>query len=129
MFGFFIIRKLFDISCISDNVQLISKPLSVVLAECGHFVVTWSVQEYSCGHLVCSQGSCQMITYESQVTLQSQMASTSLQQYSMAGQVLAAAECVPQVIQVGDKPSLQEEFMDFCTSPLPPKVTAIHKGG
>ena len=48
-----------------------------------------------------------------------------LQQYSMAGQVLAAAELVPQVVQVGDKPSLQEEFMDFCTSPLPPKVTAI----
>ena len=48
-----------------------------------------------------------------------------LQQYSMAGQVLAAAECVPQVIQVSDKPSLQEEFMDFCTSPLPPKVTSI----
>ena len=46
-----------------------------------------------------------------------------LQQYSMAGQVLAAAECVPQVVQVGDKPSLQEKFMDFCT--LPPKVTAI----
>ena len=47
-----------------------------------------------------------------------------LQQYSMAGQVLAAAECVPQVIQVGDKPSLQMEFMDFW-SPLPPKVMAI----
>ena len=28
------------------------KPLSVVLAECGHFVVTWSVYEYSCNHLV-----------------------------------------------------------------------------
>ena len=54
MFGFFIIRKLFDISCISDHVQPISKPLSVVLAECGHFVVTWSVQEYSCGHLICA---------------------------------------------------------------------------
>ena len=54
MFGFFIIRKLFDISCISDHVQLISKPLSVVLAECGNFVVTWSVLEYSCGHLVCA---------------------------------------------------------------------------
>ena len=26
--------------------QPISKPLSVVLAECGHFVVTWSVQEF-----------------------------------------------------------------------------------
>ena len=48
-----------------------------------------------------------------------------LQQYSMAGKVLAAAECVPQVVQFDDKPSLQEEFMDFCTSPLPPKVTAI----
>ena len=54
MFGFFIIRKLFDISCISDHVQPISKPLPVVLAECGHFMVTWSVQEYSCGHLVCA---------------------------------------------------------------------------
>ena len=43
----------------------------------------------------------------------------------MAGQVLPAAECVPQVVQVGDKPSLQEEFMDFCTSSLPPKVTTI----
>ena len=43
-----------------------------------------------------------------------------LQQYSMAGQVLATAEYVPQVVQVGDKPNLQEEFMDFCTSPLPP---------
>ena len=43
----------------------------------------------------------------------------------MAGHVLAAAECVPQVVKVGDKTSLQEEFMDFCTSPLPPKVTAI----
>ena len=41
----------------------------------------------------------------------------------MAGQVLAAAECVPQVVQVGDKLSLQEEFMDFCTSPLPPKIS------
>ena len=26
----------------------------MVLAECGHFVVTWSVQEYSCGHLACA---------------------------------------------------------------------------
>ena len=43
----------------------------------------------------------------------------------MAGQVLAVAECVPQVVQVGDKSSLQEEFLDICTSPLPPKVTAI----
>ena len=73
----------------------------------------------------CSQGSCQTVTYESQVTLQSQWLQPGLQQYSMPGQVLAAAECVPQVVQVGDKPSLQEELMDLCTSPLPPKVTAI----
>ena len=52
MFVFFIIRKLFDISCISNHA--ISKLLSVVLAECSHFVVTWSVHEYSCGHLVCA---------------------------------------------------------------------------
>ena len=50
-----------------------------------------------------------------------------LQQYSMADQVLAAAECVPQVVQVGEKSSLQEEFMDFCMSPLPPKVMAIRE--
>ena len=43
-----------------------------------------------------------------------------LQQYSMAGQMLIAAECVPQLVQDGDKPSLQEEFMDFCMLPLPP---------
>ncbi len=37
---------MFDISCISDHVQPVSKPLSVVLAECCHFVVTYSVQEF-----------------------------------------------------------------------------------
>ena len=40
MLGFFIIRKLFDISYISDYVHPISKPFSVVLAEHGHFVGT-----------------------------------------------------------------------------------------
>ena len=40
MFEFFIIRKLFDISCILDHVQPISKPLSVVIAECG---ILWSL--------------------------------------------------------------------------------------
>ena len=63
MFGFFIIRKLFDISCLSDHVQPISKPLSVVLAECGHFVDTWSVQKYSCGHLVSAGNSCIFLCY------------------------------------------------------------------
>ena len=57
MFGFFIIRKLFDISCLSDHVQPISKPLSVVLGECGHFVVTWSVQ----GIFMWSLGMCRII--------------------------------------------------------------------
>ena len=47
----FLSLELFDISCKSYHVLPISKPLSVVFAECGHFVVTWSVQEYSCGHL------------------------------------------------------------------------------
>ena len=37
-----------------QTMQPISKPLSVVLAEYGHFVATWSVQVYSCGHLVCA---------------------------------------------------------------------------
>ena len=54
MFEFFLNRKLFDISCTSDLVQPILKSLSVVLAECGHFVVTWSVQEYSCCYFVCT---------------------------------------------------------------------------
>ena len=53
------------------------------------------------------------------------MDSTRLTTIQYAGQVLAAAKCVPQVVQVGDKPSLQEKYMDFCTSLLPPKVTAI----
>ena len=75
MFGYFIIRKLFDISCISDHVQPISKPLSVVLAECGHFVVTWpvsnihvvtwSVHEYSCTSCV-HPGLCRNMPAESE---------------------------------------------------------------
>ena len=35
--------------------QPISKSLSVVLAECDNFVVNWSVQEYTCGYLVCAR--------------------------------------------------------------------------
>ncbi len=69
----------------------------------------------------CSQGSRQMITYESQVTLQYQMASTRLTtiQYGWSG------ACCSKVCSSGSsswwQPSLQEEFMDFCMSPLPPK--------
>ena len=37
---------MFDISCISDHLQPVSKLLAVVLAECGHFVVTCTVQEF-----------------------------------------------------------------------------------
>ena len=48
-----------------------------------------------------------------------------LQQYSMVGQVFAAAKCVLRVVQVGGKHDLQDEFMDFCMLPFPPKVTAI----
>ena len=70
----------------------------------------------------CSQGSCQTITYESQVTLHLKWLQPGLHN-TVAGKVFAAAECAPQVVQVGDKSSLQEEFIDFCTSPLP--VTAI----
>ena len=33
-----------------------------------------------------------------------------LQQSSMAGQVLAAAECVPQIVQVGDKPAFRRNL-------------------
>ena len=50
-----------------------------------------------------------------------------LQQYSMHGQALATAECVPQVVQVGDKPSLQEEFMDLCTLPKVTVITEVDK--
>ena len=73
----------------------------------------------------CIQGSCQTITYESQVTLQSQMVSTRLTtiQYGWSG--ACCSRVFPQVVQVGDKSSFQEEFMDFCMSPLTPKVTAI----
>ena len=60
MFGFFIVRKLFDISYISDHVQPNTKPPSVVLAESGHFVATWSVQD-SCGHLVSAGPPCMFI--------------------------------------------------------------------
>ena len=53
------------------------------------------------------------------------MASTRLTAIHTAGPGPAAAECISQVVQISDKPSLQEEFMDLCTSPLPPKVTVI----
>ena len=35
----------------SQTIRANFKPLSVVLAESGHFVVIWSVQEYSFGLL------------------------------------------------------------------------------
>ena len=65
-----------------------------------------------------------MITYESQFTLQSQMASTRLTTilYGLSG---AWCSRMCSSGSSGDKPSLQEEFMDFCTSPLTPKVMAI----
>ena len=48
-----------------------------------------------------------------------------LQQYSLACQVVAAADCLPQVVGVEDRPHLQEEFMHYCTSPLPLDVKAL----
>ena len=33
--------------------SLFQNPLCGI-SECDHFVVTWTVQEYSCGHLVCA---------------------------------------------------------------------------
>ena len=47
-----------------------------------------------------------------------------LQQYSLACQVVAAADCLPQVVGE-DRPHLQEEFMHYCTSPLPVDVKAL----
>ena len=65
MFGFFNIRKMFDISCISDHVQPISKPLSLVFAKCGHFVVTWSCA----GIFILSLGLCRNIPAQSSVVM------------------------------------------------------------
>ena len=72
MFGFIIIRKLFDISCISDHVQPISKPLylvSVVIlwlpGLCRNIhVVTWSVPAQSC-IIMWSPGLCRNIPAQS----------------------------------------------------------------
>ena len=38
------------------------------------------------------------------------MASTRLTTYSMAGHVLAAAKCVPQVVQIGDKQAFKRNL-------------------
>ena len=37
-------------------------------------------------------------------------------------EVLAVADCFPQVVKPEEKPSLQEEFMDYCTFRLPDSV-------
>ena len=42
-----------------------------------------------------------------------------LLQYDKLAEVLAAADCLPQVVNSDEKPCLQEEFMDYCTAPLP----------
>ena len=36
--------------------------------------------------------------------------------------VLAVAECLPQVVKLNEKPSLQEEHMDYCMLPLPVSI-------
>ena len=48
-----------------------------------------------------------------------------LQQYNLVTQVLAAADCLPQVVQPDCRSLLQEEFMDYCVSPLPANVKCI----
>ena len=40
-------------------------------------------------------------------------------------QVLLAADSLPQVITGDEKSELQEEYMDFCTSPLSSDIKAI----
>ena len=49
----------------------------------------------------------------------------SLQEYSLVNQVLLAADSLPQVITGDEKSELQEEYMDFCTSPLSSDIIAI----
>ena len=51
MFGFFILRKCLTFHAIRPCAAYFKTTLCVILAECGHFVVTWSVQKYSCGHI------------------------------------------------------------------------------
>ena len=49
----------------------------------------------------------------------------SLQQYNLVNQVLLAADSLPQVIRPEEKAQLQEEYMDFCTSPLTSDIKGI----
>ena len=42
----------------------------------------------------------------------------SLQEYSLVNQVLLATDSLSQVITGDEKSELQEEHIDFCTSPL-----------
>ena len=44
-----------------------------------------------------------------------------LQQYDLMSKVLAVAECLPQVVKLNEKPSLQE-YMDYCMLPLPVSI-------
>ena len=46
-------------------------------------------------------------------------------QYTLMNQVLEVAKHLPQVIKTDDLSTLQEEFMDFCTSPLSPKLNNV----
>ena len=45
-----------------------------------------------------------------------------LQQYDMHIEVLAVADCLPQVVKLELKPSQQEEFMGYCTFRPPDSV-------
>ena len=45
--------------------------------------------------------------------------------YILLSQVLEVAKRLPQVIKPNEASKLQEEFMDFCTSPLSPKFNTV----
>ena len=46
-------------------------------------------------------------------------------QYTLLNQVLEATEHLPQVIKPNEISQLHEEFMDYCTSPLSPKLNRV----
>ena len=47
-----------------------------------------------------------------------------IQQYDLSSQVANAARCMPQVVDTADIPTLQEEYMEYCTTALAPSVKA-----
>ena len=73
----------------------------------------------------CSKEAIKRLPIQNRFLSNLQWLQPGLQQYSLSRQVLIAADCLPQVIKADDKSMLQEEYMDFCTSPLPSEVKAV----